>query len=135
MAIEWPRIPEGSNTMKTRSEKTWHLTADRTRAVPENHADGALLLVAAGCEIEAAELEKYNLLPDGSGYQLEVTAGNGSVLPDDAPTADATAEVELSETAEVAEAERELVPFDDVDDLDAVPTAKLNKPAAKGKRK
>ena len=53
---------------KVKSRKTWHLTTDRKRAVPETDSAGALLLVSAGCEIEAAELERYGLLPDGSDY-------------------------------------------------------------------
>lgn len=67
--------------LKVRSKRTWHLTADKSRAVPEDDAAGALLLVAAGCSIPAAEIEKYGLLPDGSDYAFGAAPVAEEALP------------------------------------------------------
>jgi len=83
---------------KVLSRKTWHLTADKQRAVPEGDPAGAFLLVAEGCEIDEVELAMYGLTLDGSGYAADAepapdtaeldpsTADNGS-QPDDVPPA------------------------------------------------
>lgn len=67
--------------MKVKSASRWCLTADKTRAVPGDDPAGAFLLVGEGGEIEAAELERYGLLPDGSGYLASVEIAPASVPP------------------------------------------------------
>lgn len=70
--------------MKVKSAKRWCLTVEKDRAVPGDDPAGAHLLVGEGCEIEAAELEQYGLLPDGSGFaeavedaSVEASASSG----------------------------------------------------------
>jgi hypothetical protein len=41
--------------------KTYFLTADRSKAVPEGHKSAQFLLVRAGQEISEADWEKYGL--------------------------------------------------------------------------
>lgn len=67
MAIKFNYL-EGEKPMKVTSAKTWLLNADGSKALPEGSPAGTHLLVHAGCDIEADELEKYGLLPDGSDY-------------------------------------------------------------------